>query len=107
MELVFLGVPLEVAAELVAVVGEAAEDAGVGAVGDVGHGAFTASDTVDPVSAMAAADVWQAPVFAAEGGIHRALGIGGDAAAIDVQRAFVAVEDHVVEGVLGAFVNDL
>ena len=49
---------------------------------------------------MAAADVRQAPVLAAEGGIHRALGSSGDAAAVDVQRAFVAVEDHVVEGVL-------
>ena len=65
-EFVFLGVPLHFAAELVAVIGEAAKDAGVGAEGNICHRFLAAANAVDPIAAMARSDVGQTPIVGAE-----------------------------------------
>ena len=82
-ELIFFGIPFQIAPQLIAMVGEAAENAGMGAERDIGHGVFAAADTVDPVAAMAFANIRQTPVILTKGRFDRTLRIGGYAAAID------------------------
>ena len=86
---------------------QAAKNARVRAIGYIGHRPLAAADAVDPVAAMAVPDVWQPPVVLAEVRLHGALRFSRDTAPVHIQRPFAAVENHIIERILRALVNDL
>ena len=76
------------------------------AVGHVGHWFFAGANTVDPIATMAVADLRQSPRVLVKRRSDGRFRVGVNAPSIDIKCALAAVENAVVEFVIGGLVNE-
>ena len=74
-------------------------------MGHVGHWFFARANTVDPIAAMAVADLRQSPRFLAKRRGDGRFWVGVNTSSIDIECALAAVENAVIEFVTGGLVN--